>query len=135
MIGKAYGALVHVTAVYEKLLGRSCSPFTPFPSPSLSFVLLLLPRRRFLFDRRSPLLLYEKCRTGRRWLNLRMKEVSQHTFFENIMVYSRKEQCAVVLTNLIFVLFGLYVWEILITLDFEWSLISRTRKMSWPLVS
>ncbi|KAI0092744.1 hypothetical protein BDY19DRAFT_1024657 [Irpex rosettiformis] len=40
-----------------------------------------------------------------------------------------------VLTHLIFVLFGLYVWEILMTLGFEWSLITKARKFSWPLVS
>ena len=39
------------------------------------------------------------------------------------------------LTHLIFVLFGLYVWEILITLGFEWSLITKARRFSWPLVS
>ncbi|KAI0699423.1 hypothetical protein BC835DRAFT_1267936, partial [Cytidiella melzeri] len=36
---------------------------------------------------------------------------------------------------LIFVLFGGYVWEILLTLGFEWSLITRERKFTWPLVS
>ncbi|EKM59690.1 uncharacterized protein PHACADRAFT_137777 [Phanerochaete carnosa HHB-10118-sp] len=36
--------------------------------------------------------------------------------------------------NLLFCLFGIYVWEIFRTSDFEWSLISRARKFSWPLV-
>lgn len=34
-----------------------------------------------------------------------------------------------------FALFGLYVWEIFQTSGFEWSLITRTRKFTWPLVS
>ncbi|KAI0728746.1 hypothetical protein C8Q72DRAFT_358450 [Fomitopsis betulina] len=36
--------------------------------------------------------------------------------------------------KLVFALFGLYVWEIFQTSGFEWSLITRTRKFTWPLV-
>ena len=39
-----------------------------------------------------------------------------------------------VFTNLIFCLFGIYFWEVFQTSDFEWSLITRARKFSWPLV-
>ncbi|KAI0346916.1 hypothetical protein BDW22DRAFT_1425013 [Trametopsis cervina] len=39
------------------------------------------------------------------------------------------------LTDIIFVLFGVYVWELLQTLGFELSLITRSRKFTWPLVS
>ena len=39
-----------------------------------------------------------------------------------------------IFTKLIFCLFGIYVWEIFQTCDFEWSLITRKRKFSWPLV-
>lgn len=34
-----------------------------------------------------------------------------------------------------FALFGLYVWELFQTSGFEWSLITRTRRFTWPLVS
>ncbi|KAH9938427.1 uncharacterized protein B0H18DRAFT_967113 [Fomitopsis serialis] len=36
--------------------------------------------------------------------------------------------------KLVFALFGLYVWELFQTSGFEWSLITRTRKLTWPLV-
>ncbi|KAF9008688.1 hypothetical protein BDQ17DRAFT_1236446 [Cyathus striatus] len=36
--------------------------------------------------------------------------------------------------KLIFTLFGLYVWELFLTWDFEWSLIRGRRKFRWPLV-
>ncbi|KZT12960.1 uncharacterized protein LAESUDRAFT_639262 [Laetiporus sulphureus 93-53] len=36
--------------------------------------------------------------------------------------------------NLVFTLFGLYVWEVFQTSGFEWSLITRQRKFTWPLV-
>ncbi|KAI0346914.1 hypothetical protein BDW22DRAFT_1351210 [Trametopsis cervina] len=39
-----------------------------------------------------------------------------------------------VLANTIFVFFGVFVWEIFQTAGFEWSLITRTRKFTWPLV-
>ena len=31
--------------------------------------------------------------------------------------------------------FGLYLWELFQTCDFEWSLVTRRRKFQWPLVS
>lgn len=37
--------------------------------------------------------------------------------------------------ELLLCLFGLYLWEVLQTSDFEWSLLSRARKFSWPFVS
>lgn len=40
-----------------------------------------------------------------------------------------------VFTKVIYALLGIYVWEILGTVDFEWSLITRKRKFTWPLVS
>ncbi|KAL1744409.1 hypothetical protein HDZ31DRAFT_38747 [Schizophyllum fasciatum] len=39
-----------------------------------------------------------------------------------------------VFDKLILAFFGLNVWEILVTCDFEWSLITRRRKFRWPLV-
>ncbi|KAH9844029.1 uncharacterized protein C8Q71DRAFT_696729 [Rhodofomes roseus] len=36
--------------------------------------------------------------------------------------------------KLVFALFGVYVWEVFQTSGFEWSLITRTRKLKWPLV-
>ena len=39
-----------------------------------------------------------------------------------------------IFTKLIFCLFGIYVWEIFQTSDFEWCLITRKRKFTWPLV-
>lgn len=39
-----------------------------------------------------------------------------------------------VFLKLIFALFGLYVWELSLTWDFEWSLINGRRKFRWPLV-
>ncbi|KIP12849.1 hypothetical protein PHLGIDRAFT_42886, partial [Phlebiopsis gigantea 11061_1 CR5-6] len=39
-----------------------------------------------------------------------------------------------IFTKLIFCLFGVYVWEIFQTSGFEWSLITRSRRFSWPLV-
>lgn len=39
-----------------------------------------------------------------------------------------------VFVNVIFVFFGLYLWEFTTTCDFEWSLITRKRKFTWPLV-
>ncbi|RDB23295.1 hypothetical protein Hypma_009572 [Hypsizygus marmoreus] len=38
-----------------------------------------------------------------------------------------------VFQKLIFALFGVYLWELFMTCDFEWSLISRRRKFRWPL--
>ncbi|TFY65101.1 hypothetical protein EVJ58_g2196 [Rhodofomes roseus] len=35
--------------------------------------------------------------------------------------------------KLVFALFGVYVWEVFQTSGFEWSLITRTRKLKWPL--
>jgi hypothetical protein len=40
-----------------------------------------------------------------------------------------------VFLKLIYTLFGLYVWELFITCDFEWSLITKRRKFRWPLAS
>ncbi|KJA24497.1 hypothetical protein HYPSUDRAFT_136022, partial [Hypholoma sublateritium FD-334 SS-4] len=37
--------------------------------------------------------------------------------------------------QLVFTLFGLYTWEVLITWDFEWSLLTGRRTFRWPLVS
>jgi hypothetical protein len=31
-------------------------------------------------------------------------------------------------------LFGLYVWEIVTTLDYEWELLTRRRPFRWPMV-
>ncbi|TFK76122.1 hypothetical protein BDN72DRAFT_756987 [Pluteus cervinus] len=39
-----------------------------------------------------------------------------------------------VFMKLVFVLFGVYVWELFMTWDFEWSLIMKRRKFRWPLV-
>ncbi|KAF9468960.1 hypothetical protein BDZ94DRAFT_1153057 [Collybia nuda] len=38
-----------------------------------------------------------------------------------------------VFLKLIFALFGVYVWELFTTCDFEWSLISGRRRFRWPL--
>ncbi|KAF9485378.1 hypothetical protein BDN70DRAFT_903200 [Pholiota conissans] len=37
--------------------------------------------------------------------------------------------------QVVFTLFGVYVWELLVTWDFEWSLLTRRRNFRWPLVS
>ncbi|KAF8204954.1 hypothetical protein BJ912DRAFT_15628 [Pholiota molesta] len=37
--------------------------------------------------------------------------------------------------ELVFVLFGAYLWEVLVTWDFEWSLLTRRRNFRWPLVT
>ncbi|PSR73661.1 hypothetical protein PHLCEN_2v10580 [Hermanssonia centrifuga] len=37
--------------------------------------------------------------------------------------------------KLIFSLFGLYVWEIFQTSDFDWSIITGKRKFVWPLIA
>ncbi|EGO01741.1 hypothetical protein SERLA73DRAFT_120392 [Serpula lacrymans var. lacrymans S7.3] len=37
--------------------------------------------------------------------------------------------------KLLFTLFGLYVWELIMTCGFEFSLITRKRKFTWPLVT
>ncbi|EAU84579.2 hypothetical protein CC1G_00098 [Coprinopsis cinerea okayama7 len=37
--------------------------------------------------------------------------------------------------KIIFAFFGLYLWELFMTCDFEWSLITRKRRFHWPLVS
>ncbi|PFH52681.1 hypothetical protein AMATHDRAFT_74138 [Amanita thiersii Skay4041] len=39
-----------------------------------------------------------------------------------------------VFLKLIFSLFGVYVWELFMTCDFEWSLVTRKRSFRWPLV-
>lgn len=39
-----------------------------------------------------------------------------------------------VFLKLIFSLFGVYIWELFMTWDFEWSLLSRRRTFRWPLV-
>jgi len=36
--------------------------------------------------------------------------------------------------KLIYVLFGVYVWELCLTFPFEWSLLTRRRKFKWPLI-
>jgi len=36
--------------------------------------------------------------------------------------------------KLTYALFGVYVWELFMTCDFEWSLITRRRRFRWPLV-
>ncbi|KAG6880063.1 hypothetical protein C0992_006875 [Termitomyces sp. T32_za158] len=38
-----------------------------------------------------------------------------------------------IFAKLIFALFGVYVWELFMTSDFEWSLLSGKRKFRWPL--
>ncbi|CCM02831.1 uncharacterized protein FIBRA_04943 [Fibroporia radiculosa] len=38
-----------------------------------------------------------------------------------------------VYTRLMFVLFGVYIWEIVVTFGFEWSLITGKRRFTWPL--
>lgn len=43
-------------------------------------------------------------------------------------------RCVEIFTKLIFALFGLYLWEIFQTSDFEWSIITGKRKFGWPLV-
>ncbi|PPQ77775.1 LOW QUALITY PROTEIN: hypothetical protein CVT25_011210 [Psilocybe cyanescens] len=35
--------------------------------------------------------------------------------------------------KLVFTLFGVYVWELFMTWDFEWSLVTRRRTFRWPL--
>ncbi|PCH41403.1 hypothetical protein WOLCODRAFT_89251 [Wolfiporia cocos MD-104 SS10] len=37
--------------------------------------------------------------------------------------------------KLVFSLFGVYVWELFQTSNFEWSLITRKRKFTWPLIN
>lgn len=37
--------------------------------------------------------------------------------------------------KIIFAFFGLYIWEMFMTIDFEWSLLTRRRVFHWPLVS
>jgi len=39
-----------------------------------------------------------------------------------------------VFSRLILALFGVYVWELFMTWDFEWSLLSKQRQFRWPLV-
>lgn len=39
-----------------------------------------------------------------------------------------------VFLKLIFALFGVYIWELFMTWDFEWSLLNRRRKFRWPLI-
>jgi hypothetical protein len=39
-----------------------------------------------------------------------------------------------VIPKVVFSLFGVYAWELLVTWDFEWSLIARRRSFRWPLV-
>lgn len=39
-----------------------------------------------------------------------------------------------VFLKLIFSLFGVYIWELFTTCDFEYSLLSRRRTFRWPLV-
>lgn len=39
-----------------------------------------------------------------------------------------------VYTKLIFVFFGVYLWEVIQTCPFEWSLFTGKRKFAWPLV-
>lgn len=36
--------------------------------------------------------------------------------------------------KIIFAFFGLYVWELFMTFDFEWSLLTRKRRFHWPLI-
>ena len=40
-----------------------------------------------------------------------------------------------VFVNVIFVFFGIFIWEFATTWDFELSIITRKRKFTWPLVS
>ncbi|KIM45814.1 hypothetical protein M413DRAFT_64354 [Hebeloma cylindrosporum] len=40
-----------------------------------------------------------------------------------------------VIPKIVFSLFGVYVWELFVTWDFEWSLISQRRSFRWPLVN
>ncbi|KAF9534414.1 hypothetical protein CPB83DRAFT_756352 [Crepidotus variabilis] len=40
-----------------------------------------------------------------------------------------------VFSKLLFTLFGAYLWEVFMTSDFEWSLLTRRRRFRWPLVS
>lgn len=37
--------------------------------------------------------------------------------------------------KLIFAVFGVYLWELILHFDFEWSFITRRRSFRWPLVS
>lgn len=39
-----------------------------------------------------------------------------------------------VFEKLICSLFGLYVWELFVTIGFEWSLFTGRRRFTWPLV-
>lgn len=41
----------------------------------------------------------------------------------------------VVFEKLLFVLFGIYLWELTIQMTFEWSFITGRRSFHWPLVS
>jgi len=40
---------------------------------------------------------------------------------------------ALAFQKLVYALFGLFVWEIFQTCEFEWSLITRRRKFTWPM--
>lgn len=40
-----------------------------------------------------------------------------------------------VYVNLVFAFFGLYVWEVFQTSDFEWAVLQRRRKLRWHWVS
>ncbi|KAG5654460.1 hypothetical protein H0H81_001959 [Sphagnurus paluster] len=39
-----------------------------------------------------------------------------------------------IFSKLILALFGVYIWELFTTCDFEWSLMSGRRRFRWPLV-
>jgi hypothetical protein len=42
---------------------------------------------------------------------------------------------AIIFKNLMHALIGLYAWEFLTSLDFEWDLLTGRKRFRWPLVS
>lgn len=40
-----------------------------------------------------------------------------------------------VFEKLLFALLGVYLWELTLHFDFEWSFLTRRRAFRWPLVS
>lgn len=66
--------------------------------------------------------------TRRRLLRIRVRASYQY------VLHAWADFWKDVFLKLVYALFGVYVWELFVTCDFEWSLLTRQRIFRWPLV-
>ena len=69
------------------------------------------------------------------WLDPTQLQRESGAYIRLRCCFSRLHSLTVAFVNVIFVCFGLYIWEVFQTSDFELSILQRRRKLRWHWVS